>query len=89
MRCNLCPRKCNIDRSLKKGFCGESDTLKIARAALHFGEEPVISGLNGSGTVFFSGCSLGCCFCQNSPISSGNFGKEITTDRLADIFMEL
>lgn len=89
MRCNLCPRKCNIDRSLSRGFCSESDTLKIARAALHFGEEPVISGSGGSGTVFFSGCSLRCCFCQNHPISSGNFGKEITTDRLADIFMEL
>ncbi|MEE1013954.1 MAG: radical SAM protein [Clostridia bacterium] len=89
MRCNLCPRKCNINRSLKQGFCGESDTLKIARAALHFGEEPVISGPGGSGTVFFSGCSLRCCFCQNHPISSGNFGKEITIARLADIFMEL
>ena len=89
MRCNLCPRKCNINRSLKKGFCGESEALKIARAALHFGEEPVISGSCGSGTVFFSGCSLRCCFCQNHPISSGNFGKEITIDRLADIFMEL
>lgn len=89
MICNLCPRKCNIDRSRQNGFCGEGDNLKIARAALHFGEEPVISGTRGSGTVFFSGCSLKCCFCQNFQISSGGFGKEITTARLSDIFLEL
>ena len=66
-----------------------NDSVKIARAALHFGEEPVISGTQGSGTVFFSGCSLKCCFCQNFSISSGGFGKEITTKRLSDIFLEL
>lgn len=89
MLCNLCPRKCNIDRLTKKGFCGEDEKPKVARAALHFGEEPVISGTRGSGTVFFSGCSLRCIFCQNHEISSRNFGKEISTDRLAEIFMEL
>lgn len=89
MICNLCPRKCNIDRSKNHGFCGESDTPRVARAALHFGEEPVISGTNGSGTVFFSGCSLRCCFCQNFEISSKAFGKEVSVSRLSEIFSEL
>lgn len=88
--CHLCPRDCGIDRSLgQRGFCGMSDRLTVARAALHHWEEPPISGTNGSGTVFFSGCSLGCAFCQNTRISHGKFGKEITTDRLRDIFEEL
>ena len=87
--CNICPRKCNVDRSLKTGVCGVSDTLKIARAALHFWEEPCISGTKGSGTVFFSGCNMKCVFCQNYEISTGGFGKEITTERLCEIYNEL
>lgn len=87
--CNLCPRKCNVDRSVRAGFCGATDKLKIARAALHFWEEPCISGTSGSGTVFFSGCQLKCCFCQNYNISAQNFGKEISVKRLSEIFLEL
>ena len=86
--CNICPRKCGIDREKQKGFCGVR-TLKIAKACLHYGEEPPISGGNGSGTVFFSGCSLKCVFCQNMPISRDGYGKEITVERLAEIFCEL
>lgn len=89
MLCNLCPRECNTDRSVNAGFCGVGENLKIARAGLHLWEEPCISGTNGSGTVFFSGCSLGCEFCQNSSISHRAFGKEITPDRLYEIFYEL
>ncbi|MCR5596623.1 MAG: radical SAM protein [Lachnospiraceae bacterium] len=92
--CMLCPRKCLVDRradsrSLNAGVCGQSDKIKIARAALHYWEEPCISGKNGSGAVFFSGCSLKCVFCQNRDISAGGFGKEISIERLADIFLEL
>ncbi|MBQ7961816.1 MAG: radical SAM protein [Clostridia bacterium] len=89
MKCNLCPRKCNTDRNVKTGVCGVGDTLKIARAAPHFWEEPCISGYGGSGTVFFSGCNLKCVFCQNHEISSGCFGKEITVGRLKEIYAEL
>lgn len=88
--CTLCPRMCGADRENGElGFCGMPARLYAARAALHFWEEPPISGENGSGAVFFSGCSLGCGFCQNSEISQGRFGKEITTGRLREIFMEL
>lgn len=87
--CNICPRKCNVDRSIKAGVCGVTDTLKIARAAAHFWEEPCISGTGGSGTVFFSGCNMKCVFCQNYEISTGGFGKEITVDRLCEIYDEL
>ena len=81
---------CGADRENGElGFCGMPARLYAARAALHFWEEPPISGENGSGAVFFSGCSLGCGFCQNSEISQGRFGKEITTGRLREIFMEL
>ena len=80
---------CRVDRSERYGFCGCGDRLKIARAALHFWEEPCISGRGGSGAVFFSGCNLRCCFCQNYNISSEGFGKEITVERLSDIFLEL
>ncbi len=89
MECNVCPRKCNVDRTKKTGFCGMNDKIKIARAELHFWEEPCISGTNGSGTVFFSGCPLKCVYCQNNEISGGGFGKEITVQRLAEIFKEL
>ena len=91
--CNLCPRKCNIQRKALtdrgKGFCNMGENPVIARAALHFWEEPPISGTNGSGTIFFSGCNLKCVFCQNEDISSGCFGKEITVERLREIYFEL
>lgn len=87
--CVLCPRMCGADRSMANGVCGCGDSVKVARAALHFWEEPCITGKGGSGTVFFSGCNLKCCFCQNHEISSKGFGKEISTQRLADIFCEL
>jgi len=89
MNCNICPRKCNIDRTAAHGYCGVGEGFKIARADLHFWEEPVISGTNGSGTVFFSGCSMGCVFCQNKQISHGRFGREISGERLLRIFYEL
>ena len=88
--CNLCPRECNVDRGLGKiGFCKVPNHIKVARAALHFWEEPCISGEEGSGTVFFSGCNLRCVYCQNRKIAEGIYGKEITVDRLAAIFLEL
>jgi len=88
--CTLCPRNCNVDRTMgKKGYCGQDDKLVVARAALHMWEEPCISGERGSGTVFFSGCSVGCVYCQNHNIAKGKAGKIITTERLAEIFMEL
>ena len=88
--CTLCPRQCGIDRtSGKLGFCGVPENPVVARAAPHFGEEPCISGEHGSGAVFFSGCTLRCVFCQNFELSRGRQGKEITVDRLRDIFLEL
>ena len=87
--CNLCPRECGIDRSKKKGYCKTTDKLLVSRAALHMWEEPCISGDNGSGTVFFGGCPMGCIYCQNVKIRDGRVGKEITSKRLADIFFEL
>ncbi|MBQ7284310.1 MAG: radical SAM protein [Oscillospiraceae bacterium] len=89
MLCNLCPRNCNTDRDEKTGYCKVTNKIKISRAARHFWEEPCISAENGSGTVFFSGCNMGCVFCQNQDISHGAFGKEITLERLAQIFIEL
>lgn len=87
--CTLCPRMCGADRTKAPGFCGASHQIKAARAALHQWEEPCISGTAGSGTVFFSGCTLKCVFCQNYPLSHENFGKEISTARLAEIFLDL
>ena len=87
--CVLCPRNCHADRKIQTGFCRCTDHLKIARAALHYWEEPCISGTRGSGTVFFSGCTIRCCFCQNYKISSEGFGKEISIERLSEIFLEL
>ncbi len=110
--CELCPRRCRADRrhndssTVSAGFCGAPATPRVARAQLHFWEEPCISGpgayadstlpvgqvspgTKGSGTVFFSHCNLGCCFCQNHEISAGGFGKNVTVDRLAGIFLEL
>lgn len=88
MFCNICPRKCNVDRSKKVGICSVDEELMVSRAALHFYEEPCISGESGSGTVFFSGCNLKCVYCQNKDISRG-FGKKITVNRLSEIFLEL
>ena len=88
--CRVCPRNCSVDRlSDQKGFCRAGAEIILARAALHMWEEPCISGKEGSGAVFFSGCSLGCKFCQNGQISRGQTGKKVTADRLADIFLEL
>lgn len=88
--CNLCPRNCKVDRLNNKiGFCKATDKLKVARAALHFWEEPCISGEKGSGTVFFSNCTLRCVFCQNNDISQCSSGKEISIERLSEIFLEL
>lgn len=88
--CLLCPRKCGINRRTgQTGVCGVSSEIKVARAALHYWEEPCISGKRGSGAVFFSGCSLHCVFCQNREISDGKAGKVISKERLSDIFMEL
>ena len=89
MICRICPRSCAVERSETLGYCGMPEGLRIARAALHHWEEPVISGTNGSGTVFFSGCNLRCVFCQNHDISAGGFGQEITTERLREIFEDL
>ena len=88
--CRLCPRACGADRTAgKTGFCGMSASLYVSRASLHMWEEPPISGERGSGTVFFAGCPLGCVFCQNAEISHEKHGKEISTERLAEIFLEL
>ena len=88
--CKLCPRQCAVDRTAgQRGFCGMSDQLTVARAAPHFWEEPVISGSFGSGTIFFSGCTLGCVFCQNQAISHEKFGKELTSVQLRQIMERL
>lgn len=88
--CTLCPRNCAVDRKMgERGICGQTENIKVARAALHYWEEPCISGTEGSGAVFFSGCSLHCVFCQNHNIANGTVGKEITMERLAEIFLEL
>lgn len=87
--CCLCPRMCGADRRKETGYCGCGRRVKVARAALHFWEEPCISGSRGSGTVFFSGCPLGCVYCQNHEISRGCKGKEISVERLAEVFLEL
>ena len=88
-QCSLCPRMCMADRENTTGYCGVKNTLRVARAALHFWEEPCISGEEGSGAVFFAGCNLRCVFCQNFQIARARQGKEITVERLADIFLEL
>ena len=89
VKCSLCPRMCLADRSKTTGYCGVKNTLRVARAALHFWEEPCISGEEGSGAVFFTGCNLRCVFCQNYQIARAEQGKEISEERLAEIFMEL
>ena len=88
--CNLCPRSCGAKRTENaNGYCGMPSEILAARAALHFGEEPCISGTRGSGTIFFSGCSLNCVYCQNNKISHNGYGKQISPQRLAEIFREL
>lgn len=87
--CRLCPRECGADRNKAAGACRVTGQIKAARAALHYWEEPCISGENGSGAVFFSGCSLGCVYCQNREIARGEAGKVISPQRLVDIFLEL
>lgn len=89
MGCTLCPRMCGADRRAAAGFCGAGDRLRIAKAMLHHWEEPCISGTNGSGAVFFSGCVMRCIYCQNYDISAENKGADITVQRLAEIFLEL
>ncbi len=87
--CSLCPRECKADRTKAVGFCGMNDKIYAAKAMVHMGEEPCISGTKGSGAIFFSGCTLGCIFCQNRDISYGKFGKEISVERLSQIMLEL
>ena len=91
MLCDLCPRRCNAlrDGLHGEGFCRMPDRLVVARAALHLWEEPCLTGRHGAGTVFFSGCSLGCVFCQNGQISHENFGRPISEDRLYELFQDL
>ena len=89
MICNLCPNSCKVDRSNSIGACGVDDKIKIAKYYLHKFEEPFISGKNGSGTIFFCGCSLKCVFCQNYDLSRNNRGKQISVLELAEIFKEL
>lgn len=89
-KCMLCPRKCGANRKNSTGVCGVGDKINISRASLHFWEEPPISGKNGSGAIFFSGCSLGCIYCQNHEISSGSSrGADISIERLREICFEL
>ena len=88
--CTLCPRECHVNRNAgETGYCGQTARLMAARAALHFWEEPCLSGCNGYGTVFFSGCNLRCIYCQNHTIAKGQAGKVITAGRLSEIFLEL
>lgn len=88
-KCNLCPRNCLIDRTKTTGLCGMKDKLVVAKAYLHEWEEPCISGINGSGTIFFTGCNLKCIFCQNKEISTKLIGQEITINQFSDICINL
>lgn len=88
--CKLCPRKCGVNRSDgMRGYCGENKSVRVARAALHMWEEPCISGERGSGTVFFTGCPLKCVFCQNGVIATSKAGKDVSIERLAEIYLRL
>lgn len=87
--CLRCPRQCGVDRSVQYGFCGESEEIRIARAAPHMWEEPPISGQNGSGTIFFSGCNLRCIYCQNHEIAVSHLGYPVSADQLLRIFFDL
>jgi len=86
--CNLCPRRCGVDRTRRAGFCGAGDKVRIALVSLHQWEEPCLVGERGAGTVFFSYCNLRCVYCQNHEISHGGKGVEVSTERLAEIFLE-
>ena len=88
MNCSSCPRNCQKDRENVSGFCGVGKNLTLAKATLHWGEEPILSSGKGSGAIFFSGCNLRCVYCQNYKVSRG-FGKEISIKRLSEIFKEL
>ncbi|MBR6594691.1 MAG: radical SAM protein [Clostridia bacterium] len=87
--CNICPRRCGVDRRYAHGYCGEGDRIRIARAAAHYWEEPCISGTRGSGAVFFGGCNMGCVFCQNGAISRGGRGRLYSDEETAAIFLRL
>ncbi len=87
--CCLCPRKCGVNRYINHGFCGTGAEITAAKASLHMWEEPCISYRNGAGTVFFSGCNLHCCYCQNNKISNRLFGKKLSTRQLSDVFLSL
>ncbi|WP_084516850.1 radical SAM protein [Desulfatiglans anilini] len=87
--CRLCPRDCRVDRSVRRGVCGEADTLRVAYVGPHFGEEPPISGESGSGTVFFTGCAVRCSFCQNHQISRGGLGEALTAEDLAGRIIDM
>ena len=87
--CMLCPRKCRVNRYKEKGFCGATNKVKVAYYSLHMWEEPIISGDNGSGTIFFSHCNLRCLYCQNKKISIDGYGKLISNKRLGEIMLEL
>lgn len=89
MNCNLCAKKCDINRKIQPGFCGVSDKIKVAKVGLFFFEEPIISGTAGSGAIFFCGCSLKCPFCQNYEVSRNNVGKEIPAKELAEQYKKL
>ena len=89
MKCNHCPRKCNVNRKFQKGFCQASNKLMVAHVCVHNGEEPCISGARGSGTIFFCHCNLKCEFCQNAPIRDAKIGKLISVKHLTSIFKRL
>ena len=89
MRCNICPRKCNIDRSMHTGACGMGEKIRVAKIMVHNWEEPCISGTRGSGAIFFSGCNLKCVYCQNRDISHDRLGYELTVCELANKMLEL
>lgn len=89
MACSICPRNCKIDRTAAAGFCGCSSIVRVARAALHYDEEPCISGTRGSGTIFFSGCNLKCIFCQNMVLTDGTLGEVFSVERLTETMLKL
>ncbi len=86
--CEMCPRRCKVDRTIQRGYCQAGEKIRVALVSLHNWEEPCISGTQGAGTIFFSHCNLNCVFCQNHKISHENFGAEISVERLAEIFIE-
>ncbi len=88
-KCNLCARRCGVDRTASAGYCRMKNEIYLSRAALHFWEEPPISGERGSGAIFFAGCSLSCIYCQNREISRGRAGKAVTVERLCEIMLDL